>query len=279
MTFTSAWVGIAGYDRPSLQAQIDKALCALLRLPLGSGLVVTTDIDLLPSAIASNPDIDSAIVLVAGTGSIAMRYERHKGNFIRTGRAGGWGYLLGDDGSGYSLGREGARLALMASDIHRSSNPKSKDLSSFSPLATAILKHVQHHNPACRPDDVLSGILCMRAAHEDDPSTELSPAKKIALLAEVVLSQAPTDAEANSIVDAGAKSLIQLVSLLVRGDELDPSKTALVLGGGLMQNDVYRSKILERHQESLGAFAHVKVVARPALRGAEQLLYGISADD
>lgn len=262
--FTSAWVGIAGYDRPAIQPKVDQALSELFRLPLGdeSRLMVTTDIDLLPATVTSKPNIDSALVLVAGTGSIAMRYQRHQSGFVRTGRAGGWGHLLGDDGSGYSLGREAARIALQASDVHRSTNPKSDDLSNFSPLAAAILKHLQTSNPTCRPDDVLSGILGPGSAS----------AKTIAQFAQVVLDMAEFDAETNDIVDAGAASLAKLVVLLAEGDKLDISGTALILGGGLMQNQLYQSKVLELLRQKLGDFAHVEFIPRPAFAGAQHLL-------
>src|SRR4029078_4863826 len=41
------------------------------------------------------------IALIAGTGSIAFGRAADG----RTKRCGGWGYLLGDEGSGYSVGR------------------------------------------------------------------------------------------------------------------------------------------------------------------------------
>lgn len=271
-TFTAAWVGIAGYDRPSIQPQVDKALSALLRLPIGEGLLVSTDIDLLPAAITPTSEIDSAIVLVAGTGSIAMRYQKHASGFVRTGRAGGWGHLLGDDGSGYSLGREGARIALQASDVHRSTNLKSRDLSCFSPLGAAVLKHVRKLDPSCQPDDILSGILSLGGGPEDTTGPVPSPAKAVAQLAEVVLSLSQSDEEANRIVNDGAASLFRLVTLLAQSDKLDLSRTALVFGGGLMQDQLYRSKVLEHLRQQLGDFAHVEFVAHPVQSGAQHLL-------
>lgn len=270
-------MAIAGYDRPSIQPRVDKALSTLLRLPIGDGLIVSTDIDLVPASIATRPGIDSAIVLVAGTGSIAMRYQKHKSGFVRTGRAGGWGHLLGDDGSGFGLGREGARIALEASDVHRSNDPKSENLSRFSPLATAILKHIQKLKPTCQPDDVLSGILSLSSEQPPTAGSGQSPAKSIAQLAEVVLSLAETDPEADSILDAGAASLSKLVVLLARGDELDLSRTALILGGGLMQNRFYKCKVLDHTQRKIGKFAHVEFVAQPAHSGAHDVLARINS--
>jgi N-acetylglucosamine kinase-like BadF-type ATPase len=48
------------------------------------------------------------IIVVAGTGSIA--YGRNSTG--QTGRAGGWGYIYGDEGGGFDLTREAVRAAL-----------------------------------------------------------------------------------------------------------------------------------------------------------------------
>ncbi len=44
----------------------------------------------------------SGVALIAGTGSFA--FGRGEGD--RVVRAGGWGYLLGDEGSGFAMGQE-----------------------------------------------------------------------------------------------------------------------------------------------------------------------------
>ena len=40
------------------------------------------------------------IAVIAGTGSVVLRLEVKGGKVIQTGRRGGLGFLLGDDGSG-----------------------------------------------------------------------------------------------------------------------------------------------------------------------------------
>ncbi len=54
----------------------------------------------------------SGIVLVAGTGSIALSVDREGA----VGRAGGWGYASSDAGSGYWIGREALAYALRCAD-------------------------------------------------------------------------------------------------------------------------------------------------------------------
>ncbi|TDD49401.1 N-acetylglucosamine kinase [Saccharopolyspora elongata] len=60
---------------------------------------------------AGTPDPDGT-VLIAGTGAIAARIEQHR--MVAT--IGGHGWLLGDEGSAFWLGREAVRAALRALD-------------------------------------------------------------------------------------------------------------------------------------------------------------------
>ena len=52
-------------------------------------------------ALISNHEALKGGVLISGTGSIALGYEKGK-RF----RVGGWGHVVGDEGSGYAIGRD-----------------------------------------------------------------------------------------------------------------------------------------------------------------------------
>ena len=68
--------------------------------------------------MARHPEISSSLVVIAGTGSIAIRYDYNNNDItpIRVARAGGWGHLLGDEGAGYAIGRQAIRKALFSLD-------------------------------------------------------------------------------------------------------------------------------------------------------------------
>jgi N-acetylglucosamine kinase-like BadF-type ATPase len=71
-------------------------------------LVVNDALVALEAGIPGQP----GVVIISGTGSIA--YGRNRDN--EAARAGGWGYVLGDEGSGYWIGRAALRAVLRASD-------------------------------------------------------------------------------------------------------------------------------------------------------------------
>ncbi len=99
-------VGMAGAGRHEAQ----DAIAAALRPRLdGAPLVVTHDAEI---ALRASWGDESGALLLVGTGSLV--YARtHEGETLR---AGGWGSVLGDDGSGHALGRAALRAILSAFD-------------------------------------------------------------------------------------------------------------------------------------------------------------------
>src|SRR5580765_311785 len=93
-------VGVAGVDRE----EDDRLMRSIMRrLGLGAQTLIVNDA--LVALVAGVGD-EPGVFLVAGTGSIAYGVNRD----CVAARAGGWGHVLGDEGSGYWIGRQ----ALMA---------------------------------------------------------------------------------------------------------------------------------------------------------------------
>ena len=107
---STAVIGAAGgsaLSNPGVRAQFDAAWN-------GAGLVCEPDfIGDLEVAFASGTPESDGTVLIAGTGSAAGLVRDHR--LVRT--ADGHGWLLGDDGSGFWLGREAMRSLLRALDL------------------------------------------------------------------------------------------------------------------------------------------------------------------
>jgi N-acetylglucosamine kinase-like BadF-type ATPase len=95
ITLDAICLGIAGVDRPR-DAQTIKDI--MRRIGRKTRTVVVNDA--LVALVAGAGD-QAGVVVVAGTGSIA--YGRDTDG--RAARAGGWGYLLGDEGGGFWIGR------------------------------------------------------------------------------------------------------------------------------------------------------------------------------
>ncbi|MDX2967605.1 BadF/BadG/BcrA/BcrD ATPase family protein [Kribbella solani] len=115
-TVRAAVVGMAGgvaLARPDVAAQFEAAWT-------GAGLTVPPRyIGDLEVAFASGTPEPDGTVLIAGTGSNAGLMRNHE--LVRM--AGGHGWLLGDDGSGFWLGREAVRSALKTLDLREPLGP------------------------------------------------------------------------------------------------------------------------------------------------------------
>jgi N-acetylglucosamine kinase-like BadF-type ATPase len=99
-------VGMAGVDREK-EARIVRGM--MQRSVPGSRVVVVSDALI---ALEAGAEELPGIVVIAGTGSIA--YGRNAR--LEAARSGGWGHIIGDEGSGYWIGREALSAVVRAVD-------------------------------------------------------------------------------------------------------------------------------------------------------------------
>lgn len=78
------------------------------------------------AAYALGQEYDAGIILMAGTGAIAVGSTEE--NYVITG---GWGVNIGDDGSGYDIGLQAIRMTLRALDKREALSPLAKFLSGW----------------------------------------------------------------------------------------------------------------------------------------------------
>src|SRR3990170_4420420 len=99
-------LGIAGVDREDDHTVIRGIM---KRIGLKARILIVNDA--LVALEAGTPG-QPGIVIISGTGSIA--YGRNAAG--EAARSGGWGHVLGDEGSGYWIGRAALRAVLRAAD-------------------------------------------------------------------------------------------------------------------------------------------------------------------
>jgi N-acetylglucosamine kinase-like BadF-type ATPase len=101
----AAALGLAGIDLDG--TDVIRGWASLV--DLAGKVSIANDAKLLFAA--GTPD-GWGVAVIAGTGSIALTLDRAG----REARAGGWGYLMGDEGSAFRLGLQGLRAACRAAD-------------------------------------------------------------------------------------------------------------------------------------------------------------------
>ena len=102
--FMASRLGVAGTDRSRLRQELLDGMPG----SFGDTQIVSD----AASALAGGTGCRPGVAVIAGTGSIA-----YGENTLReTARAGGWGWRLGDEGSGYTIGLNAIMAALKAHD-------------------------------------------------------------------------------------------------------------------------------------------------------------------
>jgi N-acetylglucosamine kinase-like BadF-type ATPase len=114
----AACLGLAGVD---LNEGLDIIRGWADTVSLAEKLRIANDATLL---FAAGTPEGWGLAVICGTGSIAFTLDRAG----KDGRAGGWGYLLGDEGSAWQVGLRGLRAACRAADR---AGPPTKLLDAF----------------------------------------------------------------------------------------------------------------------------------------------------
>jgi len=194
-------LGLAGAGRPG-DREIVRAM--LSRIAPQKRAIVTHDAEV---ALVGGAGRRYGVVLVAGTGAIAYGVNAQG----ETRRADGWGYLLGDEGSAYWIGRQGLRAALRAYDGRG-------------------------------PDTALSRLL-VSALGITQASDWVERAyaggfgaTQVAALAPLVRDAARDgDAVASDIVQVAGERLSRTLGAVIRGLGMNDEHFPVVLAGGLFQ--------------------------------------------
>jgi N-acetylglucosamine kinase len=220
--FQSACFGMSGGP-----ADKQKILAGMLKTEL---LTVTTDaVIALAGATAGGP----GIITIAGTGSIA--YGRNAAG--HSARAGGWGYIFGDEGGGFDIVRQALR---------------------------AVLRHEEGWGPETSLRVALLAATAARDANEllHRFYTQDWPRPRIASLARLVDVEAVRgDSVALEILRKAARRLAMLAAS-VRGQLWDRGAPVLVVPiGGVFQSRIvleqFRLRVESVAGNQCGKPAHV----------------------
>lgn len=125
------WAALSGAGREAARSSVELELG---RLGVADTVRVGTDVE---AAFHDAFGTGSGILLIAGTGSIA--WGRSESG--REGRVGGWGHLIGDEGSGYAIGLDALRRVARNADGRA---PQTR-------LQKAVLEHLR----LSRPEDLV----------------------------------------------------------------------------------------------------------------------------
>jgi N-acetylglucosamine kinase-like BadF-type ATPase len=234
---TTVCVGIAGADRKN-DAQAVEAI--VQRIAPGLRVLVVSDAWI---ALTAGVGEGQGIVVIAGTGSIA--YGRSGAGVVA--RSGGWGHLIGDEGSGYWIGRKA--LAAVVRDVD-GRGPETR-------LTVEVLAHFGVPNA--------TGLV--RVVYDRE-----TPRKQVAALGPVVQrSRDLGDGVAAQILEAAADELAlaagSVASRLAMRGEMFP----FVMAGSVFRLVPAVTAGLERRLVEIAPRSHSRLLDVEPARGAISL--------
>ena len=200
-------LGMAGLGRAEDRKIIGR-ICD--ELGISENCILTHDAHI---ALVGGIEKQHGVIVISGTGAIVYGINADG----REARASGWGYLLGDEGSGYDIAIRGLRAIVRAADGRGSPTG----------LTNRILNALELNEPG----DLIRWV---HAASRD----------AIAQLAKVVFDAArTTDVTAKQIVDEAAAELVCAAESVVKQLELVGSFDIVLSGGNLIHQPMFVDKL------------------------------------
>lgn len=235
-----AFLGFSGVSGP--EAPAAKTYCEVVQEQFAVRKI-SIDHDARTALAGAIPSM-SGVIVIAGTGSIAFAMNASG----ESARAGGWGYLLGDPGSAYEIGRQA--LAAVALE-HDGARPVTR-------LSSLLLQALDIHDAA----------EITQAVYRD-----VSPKLRIASVCSTVAAAAMSgDAVAAKIFEEAGRGLGVMACAAARKLKVPPSLTFSGVGGVFQSGDLlwrpYREFVLSQHSA-----ARVMAPAFPPLVGAVMLAF------
>jgi N-acetylglucosamine kinase-like BadF-type ATPase len=234
-----ATFGISGAQRQRDRGRLEGLIAERLLVPVSRVRVVEDVWLILPAA-----GLDAGIALIAGTGSNAFGVNQDG----RSANVGGWGYLIGDEGSAFDVGREALRAVLRADD-------------GFGAPTTLVEAFAQQLG-ITQPRDLI------RVVYQSQ-----SPRSTIATLAPLVVETARSgDAIAQQILAHAGQELGKIARAVARRLSL-PTTTAVVGTGGMFKaGDLLLDPL--RVELARSGLTDVRVLDREPAYGAVRLATG-----
>ena len=206
-------LGMAGLGRAADQEVIGR-ICD--EIGVRENRILTHDAHI---ALVGGTESHEGVIIISGTGAIVYGIDTDG----REARASGWGYLLGDEGSGYDIAIKGLRAVVRAADGR--DDPTE--------LTNRILNRLELNAPS-------ELIRWVHAASRD----------AIAHLAEIVFDTArTTDRVAERIIDDAADELVCAADSVIGQLEFEGAFDVVLSGGNLMHQPMFADKIRYRFAE------------------------------
>ncbi|WP_068774064.1 N-acetylglucosamine kinase [Paenibacillus sp. FJAT-26967] len=230
--------GMAGldteHDREMIEAFVKEAL---VKAGIRARRIVIENDGL--AALLGATDGKPGILLIAGTGSIVYGIN----DYGRSARAGGWGYRVGDEGSGYWIGKQALIAVLQSLDGRRGPTALTDAVMPFLGLRSEEELYNWVYSTEYRVDTVARlARLVSEAEQGGDPA-------------------------ARSILEAGADELFHAARAVIERLDMRAMPFTLILQGGVLQNNMFMRSRLTNQLQDFAPSCNLEEVKREPIYG------------
>jgi N-acetylglucosamine kinase-like BadF-type ATPase len=237
ITPAAVCLGMAGVDREADGRTIRDIMH---RLGYRSHTLIVNDALI---ALVAGAGASPGLVVISGTGSIAFGVS-HRG---LAARAGGWGPTLGDEGSGYWIGRRALEAVMRDADGRGPSTE----------LSQLVLDHFQ----LPRPQSLVAEIYLQPQGR-----------RAIAALATLVDgARAEGDLVATEIMVAAADELALAAASVISRLEMRGEQFPILLAGGLLKRSEWLATEVARRMAEVAPRSDVRLLTHEPALGAVRL--------
>lgn len=247
--------GIAGASSPSLQQAIQSHLAGLTGVSSNHITIVNDARIAFEAAFSGETNVNATtaqapvlpkILVIAGTGSGCYSFSSTEEFF----RAGGWGSVLGDPGSGTALGLAAIRSLLEGIELKKESGVADRVLTALEPA---------WHD--------LSGSKTTLKTVSSVLQLVYSPHFKPSILAPAILECCKEDGAARVILQSETAQLATQVHRLATRLSTEEKPLRVALTGGLVKNEFYRVELTNAIKRMI-PHAEVQVSSKEPVEGA-----------
>ena len=217
-------LGMAGLGRAEDRKIIGR-ICD--ELGISENRILTHDAHI---ALVGGTEKQQGVIVISGTGAIVYGINADG----KEARASGWGYLLGDEGSGYDIAIKGLRAVARAADGRG--------------RPTGLTNRMLNALELNEPGDLIRWV---HAASRD----------AIAQLSKIVFDAAQTaDRTAEQIVNAAAEELVCAANSVVKQLEFAGAFDIVLSGGNLLHQPMFAEKLRQQFARiAPNASAHLPI--------------------
>lgn len=227
-------IGVAGAARENIKRQLEEII---REIGYQNKVIITHDAE---TALVGGTDGGEGILVIAGTGAIC--YGKNKEGMIH--RVSGWGHIIGDEGSAYSMGIKVMNAVMKAYDGRGEE--------------TVLTKILLERMQVTSPEEIIGQIY--------KPDITKQHIAEYAILVDTACKV--NDEVAFEIIEQTVQDLFECTSAALKRLEFTNKPVKIIINGSVLVNNAYVNKGFKEKLAKVYPLAEISTMIHDAAYGA-----------